>query len=111
MPFKDEVRNRMYQRMWARQKYRENPHMLIDARKRNRARLKAYVNSVKMISKCKNCEESDHRCLDFHHKNPLEKSFAICWALRQNVGINKLKLEIEKCEILCRNCHAKLHVA
>jgi len=44
--------------------------------------------------------------LAFHHKNPAEKDFTITgksWAL------NKLLKEVDKCELLCHNCHGEIH--
>ena len=58
--------------------------------------------------KCNACGEDDHYVLDFHHKNPIKKDFQISL-----VGIHKswksIELEIEKCILLCRNCHTKFH--
>lgn len=42
----------------------------------------------------------------FHHKDPIEKSFTISskmWA------IDRLKKEVDKCSLLCANCHAEVH--
>ena len=44
--------------------------------------------------------------LDFHHKNPLEKDFTISG----NAGKwDNIKEELDKCEMLCKNCHAEQH--
>ena len=44
--------------------------------------------------------------LDFHHRNPEEKEFN----LAHISGITKAVLdEIEKCDILCSNCHREHH--
>lgn len=59
--------------------------------------------------KCKLCGYNKcDKALDFHHVNPKEKDF--------NIGQNntkyrfeQLKLELDKCVLLCRNCHAEVH--
>lgn len=45
--------------------------------------------------------------LDFHHKNPKEKDFTI--GKYTTIGWEKLKLELDKCDLLCANCHRELH--
>ena len=58
--------------------------------------------------KCNICNEMDNDVLQFHHKNPEEKSFTLSggWG---NKDWKLLKEEIDKCILLCANCHIKLH--
>lgn len=66
--------------------------------------------AVKMRGgKCERCGYD--KCigaLQFHHRNPEEKKFG----LSMN-GIthswNEYLLEVEKCDLLCANCHAEAH--
>lgn len=52
------------------------------------------------------------RALDFHHRDPLEKDFAIGES-RQGKKIvrnwEQLKPELDKCDLLCKNCHCEVH--
>jgi len=57
--------------------------------------------------KCLLCENDDHDVLTFHHKDPKEKKFNLCGSWQKKWHI--LKEELDKCEILCANCHIKLH--
>lgn len=59
---------------------------------------------------CSVCGESDPVCLDFHHLDPKTKSFNIGVQLG-SYSLKRVKLEILKCEVLCANCHRKLHAA
>ena len=52
------------------------------------------------------CGEKDIACLDFHHINNKVRDVS---SLIKNENLNKVKLEIEKCIVLCSNCHRKLH--
>ena len=52
---------------------------------------------------CLRCGIKDSRVLDFHHRDATEKSFGI--ARRRDSSMEKLKTEIEKCDVLCSNCH------
>lgn len=42
--------------------------------------------------------------LDFHHRDPSEKEFGIA-----GVPTSKLAEEVDKCVLLCANCHRELH--
>ena len=45
--------------------------------------------------------------LDFHHKNPLTKDFELSYYSRKNW--ESIVLELDKCLLLCSNCHKELH--
>lgn len=46
--------------------------------------------------------------LEFHHKNPDEKEFGI--SRKGNTrSWEKIKTEIDKCVLLCSNCHREVH--
>ena len=47
------------------------------------------------------------RSLDFHHIDPTEKDFAI--STFKNKKIDKLKEELDKCILVCSNCHGEIH--
>ena len=58
--------------------------------------------------KCQRCGYNKcMRALEFHHKNPLEKDFGISKILTKNIEV--LKQEVDKCDLLCSNCHAEVH--
>ena len=46
--------------------------------------------------------------LDFHHKDPLEKDFGIGHKGYTN-SWEKVKNELDKCLLLCKNCHSEEH--
>ncbi len=45
--------------------------------------------------------------LEFHHRNPSEKEFNI--SRYQNLSWMKILTELDKCDLLCSNCHRELH--
>jgi hypothetical protein len=52
-----------------------------------------------------------NRCLsalEFHHKKPEEKSFAISKA-HQVHSLEELIKELDKCILVCSNCHKEIH--
>ena len=47
-------------------------------------------------------------CLEFHHKDPNEKDFSIAKAKLTSFN-QKVKDELDKCMLLCANCHREEH--
>jgi predicted transcriptional regulator len=48
------------------------------------------------------------RALEFHHLNPLEKEFGIS-SKGYRKSWNIIKKELDKCILVCSNCHAEIH--
>ena len=58
--------------------------------------------------KCYNCDVVGVPAIyDFHHKNPQEKNFS--WGAKRTSNWDNLKKELDKCILLCSNCHRELH--
>lgn len=58
--------------------------------------------------KCQTCGYDKYKgALCFHHRDPKEKdpNWNKQWA------VDKLYKELDKCDILCANCHAEIHAA
>lgn len=45
--------------------------------------------------------------LDFHHLNPEEKDLK--WRTMRSWTFEKVKQELDKCMLVCKNCHAEIH--
>ena len=57
--------------------------------------------------KCSECGyDKCIRALQFHHLDPNEKDFGIGG---KSVSLEKLKKEVDKCILVCGNCHAEIH--
>ena len=58
--------------------------------------------------KCKICGGVFHSsAFDFHHKKPDNKSFDI--SSRNNITWERRVAELDKCVLLCSNCHREFH--
>lgn len=75
---------------------------------RKRKRTIAWYKEYKSTLCCKLCQESHPACLDFHHRNPEEKTKDVARLVRDRYSINTIKIEIAKCDVLCQNCHRHL---
>lgn len=67
-------------------------------------KLKAYTEEK---GGCKTCGELDYVVLEFDHRDRSDKSFTISSAVGRVITWNKLLIELEKCDILCANCHRR----
>ena len=82
-------------------------YYLKKARKRNdwlRHITKEYVRRYLSSHPCVDCGESDPIVLDFDH---LSDKIAQVSSLRRNSTLERVKLEIAKCEVRCANCHRR----
>jgi 5-methylcytosine-specific restriction endonuclease McrA len=104
-------------------KHGETSHVLDSTGKRyrcKRCRVEA-VDKRRRVTKLKaveykggKCQECGyHKCVDaleFHHTTPGEKDFSI-----SDTGAtrswDKIKLELNKCVLLCSNCHRETHAS
>jgi len=72
-----------------------------------------YETKLKLIDMlggvCKKCKQSFHpAAFDFHHLDPSKKEFSITTAF-QNMSFEKIYQEVQKCILLCANCHRIEH--
>lgn len=72
-----------------------------------RAKLRAWANERKAARGCNDCSETDPACLDFHH--PGEKDMPVTDMITYGHSREQLQTEIDRCEVLCANCHRCRH--
>jgi len=96
------------------QKYRDNPKYRITKRYSRTEYLWAlrYAKKLKGVrllgGECVECGEDNFFKLDFHHPNS-DKESEIGDIRAQSWS--KIKKEVVKCQLLCRNCHQIKHIA
>jgi hypothetical protein len=56
-------------------------------------------------SGCVDCGEADVCVLDFDHVG--EKTATVTHLVRREVGLQRLRDEIARCEVRCANCHRR----
>lgn len=69
--------------------------------------VRAKLNEYKLGKACICCGEDEPACLDFHHLDPNEKDFTVTQSM--NRKWESILAEIQKCVVLCANCHRKVH--
>lgn len=68
-----------------------------------------YIKDLKSKSCCKICGNNNIYCLDFHHKPNSSKKNTVSNLVKQGYSLDIIKQEIEKCDIICSNCHRTKH--
>jgi hypothetical protein len=74
-----------------------------NSRKNKKLDLIIYKGGKCIICKYDKCQQ----VLQFHHINPNEKEFTI--ASSGTLDFEKLKIEADKCILVCANCHGEIH--
>ena len=100
MPYKDKAKQREVQARWAR----ENPQ--------NRQRHTQKRQQIVIKAKDKPCVacgiKYHYAAMDLHHLDPSLKKDSI-GNLTKAGKLEEIREEIEKCVVLCANCHRLFH--
>lgn len=104
MPFKDPQKRKEYRRKWyILHASSEKSHV-----RRRKLSIRRWFEGYKSGLKCSICSENHPATIDFHHHSG-KKDFAVGYMTLNGYSIERIKKELEKCQILCANCHRKLH--
>lgn len=79
-----------------------NSESVILWRKRTKKKLIEYKGGKCELCGYNKCDSA----LQFHHKDPTEKDFSISG---KSLSFDRLKEEVDKCMLVCSNCHAEIH--
>jgi len=105
MPYKD----REAQLRFQRQHYQTNKEAYQKRFKSRRRAKVLLVLKIKAASSCVVCGEKHPACLDFHHKPGTNKIADVSTMVREYWKDEEILAEIDKCEVICSNCHRKHH--
>ena len=99
MPYKDKARQREYTREYNRKHGRE-------WRRKWRRKRSELIQSIRLKSSCAMCGWKEHpEVLHWHH---VDRKNKVCVVSNIHT-LEKIKKEMEKCILLCPNCHSWLH--
>ena len=81
---------------------KRNLHVRKFNRKEIKRRLIEYKGGKCQICGYNRCQDA----LDFHHLEPSQKDYNISGGTK---SFNTLKSEVDKCILVCANCHREIH--
>ena len=97
------------QKRAARKHYLENKALYVKrakvGKKKSIARNREFLLQYLLRHPCIDCREDNPIVLEFDHKKELIKLGNLSNMMMNGVSINKLQLELEKCDVRCANCH------
>jgi hypothetical protein len=98
---------REYRRIW----YARHRDFAKERARTKRAELQSSITEYKAQQgiKCARCGEDHPAVLDFHHREPTQKEMNISNLASRGWSLTRIIAEIDKCDVLCANCHRKLH--
>jgi hypothetical protein len=99
------AQKRARDRTW-RQRHRDR---LVEKRHIRREEIKTWYRQYRAAIRCIRCGENDPACLQFHHRNRGEKKINIATYVFQASNLEKFIQELNKCDVLCANCHLVEH--
>jgi CO dehydrogenase/acetyl-CoA synthase alpha subunit len=108
MPYKDPNERKRKHKEYSRKHYEANREKIIAEQTRKKKEFREKWCIFKRTLKCTKCGFSHPAALDFHHEDPSKKEANI-HRLLSNGQFKKLEKELEKCIVLCSNCHRIHH--
>ena len=70
---------------------------------------KQAIQELKSECSCAKCGDKRGYLLDYHHLNPEEKETTVARMTSNYYSLEKIQQEINKCIVLCANCHREFH--
>ena len=99
---------RVCQKKYRKEHYNKNKKKYIDKAAKYTKEIIDWFYEIKKTLKCEICDENRYWVLDFHHKDPKKKDMEISILIRMG-NKNRIIEEMQKCSVLCANCHRDLH--
>lgn len=108
MPFKDPEKRKAYHKEQSRKYYLKNKDKVMATSRLAKEVTRSRWSTFKSTLKCTKCGFNHPAALDFHHVNPAEKEHNV-HRLISNGRFSKAMEEVQKCIVLCANCHRIHH--
>ena len=112
MPLKDKQERKEYQKAYSKKwfpgYYQRNKKYFRKYNDDYRNKVRKWYREFKATLTCSRCPENHPACITFHHREPDQKEKDVSQMI-ERCSIETIKAEIEKCEVLCFNCHSKEH--
>jgi hypothetical protein len=98
---------KFFRRQWYEGSSKERHLANVKERKhRVREEAREYVWNYLSTHPCEQCGENNPVVLEFHHTGDKEKEVSVMVA--SGYPIHTIQAEIDRCQVLCANCHRKI---
>lgn len=77
-----------------------------DHKKEKIARSRSFLFEMLRFASCMDCGYNNWIALEFDHRDPELKYDAVTRMVNDGTTLDRIKQEIEKCDVVCANCHA-----
>ena len=105
MPYKDPEQAREYKRRHYEKNKESYAAQAADGRARSRSALRDLMAAARDVP-CADCGGRwPHYVMQFDHIGS-DKEFTVSLAVRRALSVARVQAEIDKCEVVCANCHA-----
>lgn len=108
MPYKDPKTRKEKHREYSKRSYEKNKAEVIAKNNARKRKAREDWRAFKTTLACTQCGENHPECLDFHHVVRGKDNKKVHYLVRNGQYAAALR-EIEKCIVLCSNCHRKHH--
>jgi hypothetical protein len=114
MPIKDPVKRAEYQKQYHKRWYGRNRGNRVEQVRQRKRGIREWMREYKETLSCERCGlsgEDNAWALEFHHRDPETKIALVSTLVAAGSSKKKIMAEVEKCEVVCSNCHRKEHYA
>ncbi len=112
MPIKDPIKRAKYQKEYHEKWYSQNRGERVAQVAKRKRGIREWMRTLKESLSCERCGLSGQDnawALEFHHRDPQDKVSLVSTMVASGMAKKRIQAEIEKCEIVCSNCHRKEH--
>lgn len=96
-------------RAYGRRHYEKNRRYYVVKAKVRRAlviaEVRAWIAQYLRSHPCLDCGERDVRTLEFDHRDRSSKTAAVAVLARGGYSLQRVRAEIDRCDVRCANCH------
>ena len=105
MPRVDMDKKRAYDRQYYASRSNEAKARKVLLQKKRRINIVKTIQSYKEEKGCVDCGFNNPYALDFDHRDKDLKTFSIGTAVSNAWSIERIMVEVNKCDVRCANCH------
>ena len=104
MPYSTSEKQRKYHRAWYQKNKDKRKKQIYKANRQRIADNKNLVIDYLKVHPCVDCSESNIIVLEFDHTED-NKTMNVCTMVASSYSWKTIEKEIEKCDVVCANCH------